>query len=31
LVFCGEVVVNCVVKRGGLMVGFRGLTICHEI
>ena len=26
VVFCGEVVVNCVVKRGGLMVVFLGLN-----
>jgi hypothetical protein len=29
VVFCGEVVVNCVVNRGGLMVGFREPKICH--
>jgi hypothetical protein len=29
VVFCGEVVVNCVVLRGGLMVVFWGLEICH--
>jgi hypothetical protein len=31
MVFCGEVVVNCVVNRGGLMVVFPGLKICHFI
>jgi hypothetical protein len=27
VVFCGDVVVNCVVNRGGLMVVFRELNI----
>jgi hypothetical protein len=27
--FCGEVVVNCVVNRGAVMVGFWRLKICH--
>jgi hypothetical protein len=31
VVFCGEVVVNCVVKRGGLMVVFRGLKFATFI
>jgi hypothetical protein len=31
VVFCGEVVVDCVVNRGGLTVAFRGLKIRHEI
>jgi hypothetical protein len=31
MVFCGEVVVNCVVKRGELMVTFRRLRIRHLI
>ena len=30
VVFCGEIVVNCVVNRGGLMVGFWGLKIHHS-
>jgi hypothetical protein len=29
VVFCGEVVVNYVVKRGALMDTFWRLTICH--
>jgi hypothetical protein len=28
--FCGEVVVNCVVNRGGLMVVFEWLKTCHS-
>jgi hypothetical protein len=31
VVFCGEVVVNCVVNRGGLMVVSRELKTCHWI
>jgi hypothetical protein len=31
MVFCGDFVVNCVVNRGGLCGGFRGLEICHFI
>ena len=31
MVFCGVVVVNCVVKRGELMAVLRGLKTCHEI
>jgi hypothetical protein len=27
--FCGEVVVDCVVNRGALMVGFWRLKMCH--
>jgi hypothetical protein len=27
--FCGEVVVDCVVNRGALMVGFWRLKKCH--
>jgi len=27
--FCGEVVVDCVVNRGALMVAFWRLKICH--
>jgi hypothetical protein len=30
VVFGGEVVVNCMVKRGGLMVAFRELKTCHK-
>jgi hypothetical protein len=29
MVFCGEVVVNCVVNRGGLRGCFLGLEMCH--
>jgi hypothetical protein len=31
MVFCGEVVVNCVVNRGGLRGCFLGLKMCHFI
>jgi hypothetical protein len=31
VVFCGDVVVDCVVKRGGLMVVFEWLKTCHSI
>jgi hypothetical protein len=30
LVFCGEVVVNCVVNRGGLQGCFWALRTCHK-
>jgi hypothetical protein len=29
VVFCGEVVVSCVVNRGALMAVFWRLKICH--
>jgi hypothetical protein len=29
VVICGEVVVDCVVHRGALMVVFRRLKMCH--
>jgi hypothetical protein len=29
VVFCGEVVVDCVVNRGALMAVFWRLKICH--